>query len=190
MKKINWKSVLFLITFFAVMTAFILDGPCGGIDRWSVKTLTDTGAVHVDFKPIQSSISTLIKLYPGKKIGNSTPRFGIEYKTYTIICTIREYRTEADGDKHLVLVNANDSTQTMIGEIPNLMCDTIHKNSFRPMYDSCLVEFKKYTMKNYKVRQGKYQITGVAFFDRIHGQIGVAPNGIELHPILSFKKIK
>jgi hypothetical protein len=29
------------------------------------------------------------------------------------------------------------------------------------------------------------QITGVGFFDFIHGQTGVAPNGIELHPVLS-----
>ena len=27
-------------------------------------------------------------------------------------------------------------------------------------------------------------IRGVGFFDRIHGQMGVAPNGIELHPVL------
>jgi hypothetical protein len=26
----------------------------------------------------------------------------------------------------------------------------------------------------------------VAFFDFLHGQTGVAPNGIELHPILGF----
>jgi hypothetical protein len=30
------------------------------------------------------------------------------------------------------------------------------------------------------------QITGVAFFDFLHGQTGVAPNGIELHPVLGF----
>jgi hypothetical protein len=29
-------------------------------------------------------------------------------------------------------------------------------------------------------------VTGVAFFDFQHGQTGVAPNGIELHPILAF----
>ena len=28
-------------------------------------------------------------------------------------------------------------------------------------------------------------VTGVGFFDKIHGQTGVAPNGIELHPVLS-----
>jgi hypothetical protein len=30
------------------------------------------------------------------------------------------------------------------------------------------------------------RITGVASFDFLHGQTGVAPNGIELHPILGF----
>jgi hypothetical protein len=30
-------------------------------------------------------------------------------------------------------------------------------------------------------------VTGVAFFDFQHGQSGVAPNAIELHPILAFR---
>jgi hypothetical protein len=32
----------------------------------------------------------------------------------------------------------------------------------------------------------KARVTGVAFFDFPHGQTGVAPNAIELHPILDF----
>jgi hypothetical protein len=28
-------------------------------------------------------------------------------------------------------------------------------------------------------------VTGIGFFDFIHGQTGVAPNGVELHPVLS-----
>src|SRR5262245_32696462 len=30
-------------------------------------------------------------------------------------------------------------------------------------------------------------VTGVAFFDFQHGQTGVAPNAIELHPVLGFR---
>jgi hypothetical protein len=30
------------------------------------------------------------------------------------------------------------------------------------------------------------RVTGVAFFDFLHGQTGVARNGIELHPVLDF----
>jgi len=39
----------------------------------------------------------------------------------------------------------------------------------------------------FRLLTGTATITGVAFFDVIHGQRGVAPNGIELHPVLSFK---
>jgi hypothetical protein len=30
------------------------------------------------------------------------------------------------------------------------------------------------------------RVVGVAFWDYFHGQTGVAPNAIELHPILGF----
>lgn len=32
----------------------------------------------------------------------------------------------------------------------------------------------------------KARVVGVAFFDYLHGQKGVARNGIELHPVLGF----
>ena len=32
----------------------------------------------------------------------------------------------------------------------------------------------------------KARVVGVAFFDYQHGQTGVAPNAIELHPVLDF----
>jgi hypothetical protein len=33
-------------------------------------------------------------------------------------------------------------------------------------------------------------VTGVAFFDYDHRQTGVAPNAIELHPILGFRFLR
>jgi hypothetical protein len=33
---------------------------------------------------------------------------------------------------------------------------------------------------------GKATIRSIGFFDFLHGQTGVAPNGIELHPVLKF----
>ena len=35
--------------------------------------------------------------------------------------------------------------------------------------------------------RGAATISGVGFFDVLHGQTGVAPNGIELHPVLRFQ---
>ena len=37
------------------------------------------------------------------------------------------------------------------------------------------------------VKPTKVRLTGVGFFDRKHDQTGVAPNGIELHPVLDVK---
>jgi hypothetical protein len=39
---------------------------------------------------------------------------------------------------------------------------------------------------SYRTITGTATVSGVGFFDRIHGQRGVAPNGIELHPVLAF----
>jgi hypothetical protein len=33
-------------------------------------------------------------------------------------------------------------------------------------------------------------VTGVAFFDFDHGQTGVTPNAIELHPVLAFRCLR
>lgn len=38
-----------------------------------------------------------------------------------------------------------------------------------------------------QVKPTRVRLTGVGFFDRVHGQTGVAPNGIELHPLLDIK---
>ena len=40
-----------------------------------------------------------------------------------------------------------------------------------------------------KITPIKVRISGVGFFDFLHGQTGVAPNGRELHPILNIVKI-
>jgi len=36
---------------------------------------------------------------------------------------------------------------------------------------------------------GTATVTGVGFFDFLHGQTGVAPNGIELHPVIGFTSL-
>jgi len=40
--------------------------------------------------------------------------------------------------------------------------------------------------ESFRSLRGTAEITGVGFFDAMHGQTGVAPNGIELHPVLRF----
>jgi hypothetical protein len=47
--------------------------------------------------------------------------------------------------------------------------------------------YRRKQMKNARARIcTNARVTGVAFFDYNHGQTGVAPNAIELHPVLDF----
>jgi hypothetical protein len=33
------------------------------------------------------------------------------------------------------------------------------------------------------------EVIGIGFFDRLHGQRGMAPSGIEIHPVLSMRVV-
>jgi hypothetical protein len=41
----------------------------------------------------------------------------------------------------------------------------------------------------FKSISGLATVTGVGFFDFWHGQPGVAPNAIELHPVVGFRAV-
>lgn len=82
---------------------------------------------------------------------------------------------EDDGDLHLVI---SDGTYTMIAETPVSDCN---KEA---------TDFRRKQMKEARAAVrlcDSAQLTGVAFFDFFHHQTGVAPNEIELHPLLAFR---
>jgi hypothetical protein len=105
-----------------------------------------------------------------------------EGKLYTVVATIPFAKLEADLDWHIVL---QDGAATMIAESvdPNCAPDTptdiqqaimvVRSNLLRASHGG-----------GPKGLVGlRVQVTGVLFFDVLHGQHGVAPNGVELHPI-------
>src|SRR4029079_14666550 len=83
-------------------------------------------------------------------------------------------RTEADLDHHLVL---RVGSQKMIAEIPSSLCTNGATAYRRKQMNNARAVARVCT---------KARVSGVAFFDFLHGQTGVAPNGIELHPVLEF----
>jgi len=95
--------------------------------------------------------------------------------------------------------------QTMIIESPDPQCPggiapnlvaipDIYKNRFvevRAEFDKIIAEHKGPAPQDqlYKVEPPiKVFVTGYPFFDKLHGQTGVAPNGIEIHPILDLEE--
>ena len=158
---------------------------CGGSYRWDVKTAQDT--CRIIAKPIRSTISYLTAI-PRPTINNSHNRYGIEHNIFTIRVSVRLYKREDDGDYHLVLT---DSTgKTMVGEIPDPLCPAVQSSRYILSIQKAR-EFFVFKMKQPagKVAPGTYEIKGIAFFDKIHGATGEAKNGVELHPIISIKRI-
>src|SRR5437667_7732399 len=74
----------------------------------------------------------------------------------------------------------------MIAEIPAPSCVgsgsvfTSGISNSRAEFDAKYTATTSFTTVNIPV-----QIRGVGMFDFLHGQTGVAPNGIEIHPVLS-----
>lgn len=110
---------------------------------------------------------------------------------------LRKMKHEADGDIHLVI--ADPVTKgTMIVEFPDKRCLEPPFGSTRAdardMMNAARRKLRRrcgaWPSDHFKKLRGTATIDGVAFFDRLHGQSGVAPNGIELHPVLAFTHAK
>lgn len=178
------QKLLFLLWFPLLGLHF--DDDCGGHDRWDVKTLQDADASKVKKKPTNTSVESLSKRKRPIKVGDDSPRFPLEKNTYTVRAIVKDYFTEEDGDIHIVLQDIDHPSITIIAEMPDYDCDRVNQSVYVDKFRKVRDDFKKLKRKD-KIGH-KFYFTGVAFFDLEHGnpQRGVAQNGMELHPVLSF----
>lgn len=79
----------------------------------------------------------------------------------------------------------------MIVELPNAGCNrhagATHRRRMAAARSALIAACGRPSDARFRLLTGTATITGVAFVDILHGQRGVAPNGIELHPLLSFR---
>ena len=153
-----------------------------GVERWSVKTGQDAGARTVNLTPQAATVAQLGAIpVPAGRLGDT--RVGpTEATIYRITATVTAYKTEADSDVHLALT---DSTgHTMIAEIPKPSCIKASPFLTQIATSRAVWQAAHSNSTSYVPVHQQVTITGVGFFDKLHGQRGVAPNGIELHPVL------
>jgi hypothetical protein len=162
-----------------------------GTERWPVKVGTDRDATKVANLPQATTITQLISIAPpAHPESRRNARFApTELTTFQIGGILTVIKKEADQDYHLVIADPSNPRVTMIVESPDPTCASgsrfLDNITFvRTTLDRTLaleptVEGTLRSQPNVQVA-----VTGVAFFDSLHGQEGVAPNGIELHPIL------
>jgi hypothetical protein len=163
-------------------------GTCGK-ERWAVKTLTDSDAGNVDFIPEDSTVAQLGALPAPKKVSD-LPRQEQEQNVYRVRASILAFKLEDDKDIHLAIADPSGDEPTMIAEFPASTCDVnaLEQDKIDAARADFVQAFGQPTHK-FQKPTGCAILTGVFFFDRIHGQFGVAPNGAELHPVLSFQKV-
>jgi hypothetical protein len=161
-----------------------LSAQCG-VERWSVKTGTDSGAGAINLNSSSSTtIASLRSLTAPNPIPSNSRVSPTETKQWVINATLTKYKLESDSDYHLVITDS--SGRTMIVEIPSPSCvgaGSPFVSGIQRARSEFNAKFSPTT--SFKTTNTPVQVTGIGLFDFLHGQTGVAPNGIELHPVLS-----
>jgi hypothetical protein len=179
--------------------------------RWSVKTGADADAGSlVGQTPVTTTVAAMRALAVPAVLPPDGRSQGTEETVWELSATLTGYKHESDGDYHLVI--ADDQGSTMIAEIPDPAA--LAPGSFfaaqitaaRQAFDEqfglheaapaaappaavpATAEFSLAAMAPALTRVTESVILqGLGFFDFAHGQDGVAPNAIELHPVISIE---
>jgi hypothetical protein len=182
-----------------------------GHERWVVKTGADPDARALTTQaPTPTTIAALTALPVPPMLPPDGRSDGAEKTVWQLTATLQEFGQEADGDYHMVL--ADGQGHTMIGEIPN-PDDITTPSHFATQIANARAAFDRHFNRPENIGQPpqaaqpapgptvgaalgvegdtfhqagvSVTLTGLGYFDFAHGQAGVAPNAIELHPVIS-----
>jgi hypothetical protein len=179
--------------------------PAAVHERWVVKTAADADAQALTSQsPTPTTIAALRALPVPALLPPDGRSEGAEKTVWQLTATLQTYRMESDGDYHLVI--ADDQNNTMIAEIPNpgditapsyfaaeiTNARTAFDNHFHIAENIHAATIPAAPAAAGAVEAAQFQqiavpvtVTGLGYFDFNHGQLGVAPNAIELHPVIN-----
>lgn len=174
-----------LLTLDGEFTDKWVRGDCGGKERWEVKTLADEASHSMNLKQsYHTTLAELAAMDPGFRSGRGQVRSPFEKKLYTIECDITHVIKEDDEDLHLVL---SDEGEEMVGEIVFPCCPDVEDAGRKELFETPFKQFHPYRARG-EYKKYRWLVTGVAFVDFLHGQKGMLPTGVELHPILDIRR--
>lgn len=155
-----------------------------GVERWPVKTATDGDAQYVSRAALSTTIAQLRSFPAPRPLPQASRLAPVEETIYSVIATLTAVKAESDSDYHLVL--SDEEGRTIIAEIPSVECSG--GGSFSSDIANARAAFERNVsapFDHFRAVSIPVEIRGIGFFDYLHGQQGVAPNGIELHPVTS-----
>jgi hypothetical protein len=171
---------------FSLAESALMATSCG-VERWSVKTASDADKLKINLSDVvRVSVDTLrAKAKPGTLPANVRIK-PVEVTSFLTAGTVlKQYKVESDGDIHLVL--RNSAGRTVVAELPNPTCVSSGsrlRSSIVGARQQFLRSFAPTTSWKYPNRA--VRVKAIGYFDYLHGQTGMAPNGIELHPVIGF----
>jgi hypothetical protein len=164
---------------------------CGG-KRWPVKTLADPAGPGLRLDRVQTTTIEALRRLPARPGGESTRGDRVERTVYRVAARLVAAKViEDDSDIHLVIADPKTGG-SMIAELPAFGCTVGATRQARLLMQRARVAFLnacggpgtgEYAEYG---RRSRATVTGLGFFDFLHGQRGVAPNAIELHPLIGF----
>lgn len=153
-----------------------------GIERWPVKILADRDRAKVNLNPVDTTVHELCSRdRPHRRYPYDRRVAQEELTTYRIRARLVRIRHERDSDLHLLLADPLSPSDRLIAEIPAPECavGTGLEDTYRRARQAVLA----------MTAGAVVEVTGVGFFDFMHEQRGIAPNGIELHPVLDIIRV-
>jgi endonuclease YncB( thermonuclease family) len=143
----------------------------------------------VNFTPVSTTVSQLRALPAPGSLPQSSRIAPTELTTFAVTANVVKFKLEDDRDIHVVIADLSDPAQTMIVEFPdavNCASTSAQAGEMQAARGALIAAYGTPSASSFRSISGTATFTGVGFFDFKHGQTGVAPNAIELHPVLSF----
>lgn len=165
--------------------------PRCGSERWAVKTATD-GAMLREDRPLKRTTVEQLSALSAPRWREAMPRQPAESEVVELVVYLRASKFEdEDGDYHLLISDAADGP-TMIVEAPDPSCaaGSPYREGMERVRRSAVQLLGLPGPRLREVSPPKRaRVVGVPFWDKRHGQSGMAPNGIELHPLLALEPL-
>ena len=193
-----FRSIPLRLCLFPSIQAHAQCGVHCGTERWKVKTLTDSTVGNIDPAEITKTINWFRTRTRPESLPNTRRLVGIETMTFKVkgrvVAFKREGGSHGDRDFHVVIAQLNNPSKTMVVEFADPECASVCGSEFLSQIKQARQDFIDQVGQptgTFKEPDERIviEVIGIGFFDRLHGQRGMAPSGIEIHPVLSMRVI-
>ncbi len=168
----------------SITSLLCLKSAACGTERWPVKTATDKDQTAISAHATPATVNQLSQIAApiNPNIKPDRRYSPTELTIYEVTGKLTVIKSEADQDYHIVLTDEKGRTMIVEAVAPECAAQSRYAKEITAVRKALDDKFGQIDRKH--VISQMATVTGVGFFDRIHGQEGVAANGIELHPLV------